>query len=85
MKKPQRPSKTKIKKILSECAFDPRANGPMKVIVEMNDTFYYTGRAQEFISNGTIALANGDIEPAKVAIRNAISLLALALAGDDDL
>jgi hypothetical protein len=62
------PSKTSIKKILSECAFDPRNPGPMKAITDIRKTSFYRDRAIELINNGTIDSA-----------RQAIQLLALVI------
>lgn len=70
--KTNQPSKTAIKKILSECVFDPRKTGPMKVITDVGHPNYYVTRAQE-------ALANVPGTQSKQEVQMAIGLLALYL------
>lgn len=48
------PSKTAIKKILMESAFDPRKPGPMKVIADIRNHDYYKLRAIELIHEGRL-------------------------------
>lgn len=63
------PSKTALKKILSECVIDPRKPGPMKVIADMSDPDFFRKRAIEYLSEGNLI----DNE------QKAISLLSLAI------
>ena len=70
------PTKAAIRKILSECVFNPREPGPLKVIADVGNEDYYITRATEL-------LKRAETDQAKVNIRSAISLLALALAKFD--
>ena len=45
-----KPSKTSIKKALSEAAFDPRKPGPMQIIMETGNAEYYIQRAREILA-----------------------------------
>lgn len=71
MSKTQAPSAKALRKVLTNASFDPRANGPMKVVTEvgMSNLSYLEGRAIEAIK---------DNDP-----RRAITLLALAVAIDE--
>ena len=77
MSKPRKnPSKTSVSKVLQQCAFDPRASGPMKVIADVQDPMYYQQRAVEIIRNESHRSRN----PVAVkSLRQAIGLLALAV------
>lgn len=73
-------NKTQIRKALTECAFDPRKAGPLKVISDVGNTKYYLHRAIESVVK---AANQTDIKgelmfSAVEEIDIAISLLALA-------
>lgn len=70
----KQPSKTAIKKILSECAFDPRKCGPMKVIADVGYPTYYATRAIEMLTETPAGVQS------KHEVQMAIGLLALYLA-----
>lgn len=67
------PSKTRIKQILRDCAFDPRRPGPLAIITEVGTRDYYECRAIELIREAQ--LGNH-----KESLQKAIALLALAIA-----
>lgn len=66
-------SKTQITKILNDCKFNPRVPGPLKVIADVGNTDYYCRRAIEFIKCST----------SNDGMKNAIALLALAIANEE--
>lgn len=74
-KKPTLPSQTQVKKILRDCACDPR-KPPYRVIAE-------TGTPEYLIRDAVVALLpdlQAGITPSVVNIRSSITKLSLALA-----
>lgn len=79
------PSHTRLKDILRGCAFDPRNDGPTRVVVEIAQANprYAEDKAIELIREGQLAL--GQCTAEGVAhhadnLKKAIGMLALALA-----
>lgn len=81
-KKKQLPSRTTLRKILSEAAFDPREEGtPLNVIATTAGRNYHTNRALEMIREASDALElNGEASTFHEKMRMAMGLLALAVA-----
>ena len=46
-------NKTQVKKVLRECAFDPNAHGPLRIISDVGNVDYYIKRAKEELSQET--------------------------------
>lgn len=84
-------SKQKLKEVILESVFDPKATGPMKVIADENDPRYCEMRALEFIEEARklIPLMQGEPTPVVLAhqaryhecMKTAISLIGLARLG----
>ena len=70
-------TKTKITQILNACKFNPRIPGPLKIIADVGNTAYYKNRAIEFIEQSKLS---GE----KECLERAISLLALAIANNEE-
>lgn len=70
---------TKIRKVLSRCRFDPRAGGPLKIIVDMHgeNPRYLEDRAIEMIREAQMAI-NIDNNVYSLKMDHAITLLAMA-------
>lgn len=68
-------TKTDIRKVLAESAFDPRENSPLRIVAEVGDPIYYMTRATELIRDAQVYPVNVEDK-----IGQAISLLALAKA-----
>lgn len=73
------PTKTQISKILNDCKFNPKLDGPLKVISDVGNTDYYMNRAVEFITEAKSLKRCGK----SPSLRNAIALLALAVANEE--
>ena len=83
--KQKTPSQTQMKEILRECAFDPRTDGPSRVIVEIAaaNPRYAEDRAVELLREAQMSLNLGTLEGVDqytANVKKAIGLLALALA-----
>jgi len=59
-------SATEVKKVLADAAINPRKDGPLSIILSVNNKEYYKNRALEFIMEDNLV--------------SAISLLAMAEA-----
>lgn len=70
----------KIRKALTDCAFNPRASGPLKVLAEVGNPDYWVRRALEEIA----ASEDKSIRPMSklraAKLQRAVQCLALALA-----
>lgn len=64
---------TQIREILRGCVFNPKVNGPLKIIAESGNSEFLQSRAKELITE-----CQNNFNPEK--IKFAISLLALSLA-----
>lgn len=83
-------TKTKITQILNSCKFNPRISGPLKIIADVGNVDYYCNRAIEFIEQSKLE-AIEFIEQSKLegcgekqCLEKAISLLALAIANNEE-
>ncbi len=77
--KPKPPSMTQVKKALAECSFDPRADGPMKIVADVGRRDYYEIRAFELVREAQECLEmDKSIDGYHDKMRKAIGLLALA-------
>ena len=69
-----------MRKIFSQCKFDPKVGGPLKVIVDMHhdDPRYLESRAIEMIREAQLAAINNQNEVYISKMELAITLLAMA-------
>ena len=74
-------SKTAVKLMLREIAFDPRKPGPMKIVSDLEDSNYYEQRALEEIMGARALLGSSKESESlyKEMMYKAIRLLLLAL------
>lgn len=75
-----RPSLSEIRKVLADCAQDPRKPGPMSVIADVGST-YTLLRSAEFLNEIVLLLnTTKDENEIQVAVERAVSLLGYWLA-----
>ena len=75
-RKPNQPSKTSLAQEAKQCVFDPRANGPMKIIADTGNADYYETRAVEAIYQSKLCHDN---ESCIEQLRQAVGLLLLSI------
>lgn len=87
----QRPSLTSLKELLRQSAFDPRADGPFAIVVDVAtaNPRYAEDKAKELIAQAQACLDRKTLNPAEATknlsnyhdfMQQAIGLLALARA-----
>lgn len=72
------PTLSKVRAVLREAAFNPRAKGPMKIVSEQGNSSYFECRAIELISEATAAREAKQIAAYHAAMTKAIQLITLA-------
>ena len=85
MTKKLKVSAKELKKLLNESYFNPNEEGPLKIIVEMNNPAYCEMRAQEYITEARkyiiadhVSLNSQQLQNYDDRMTKAIALLALA-------
>lgn len=78
------PSMTQIKALLRECAFDPRADGPLKIIADTTSVQYLELRTVEMLHEAIRDAEDNRLNPEErlqeynTKVKQAIGLMALA-------
>lgn len=69
-----------IQQTLSNCRFNPKTKGPMKIVADVANPFYLEGKAHELIAEaGRFRTEEFDMETYRNLLTQAIQVLALAI------